>query len=123
MVLVIGHRGAPRLARENTVESFAAAIAAGARGIELDVRRTADDALVVHHDPVLDDGRAIVECAGADLPPHVPTLDLALDACRGAIVDVEIKNLPASRASTQPTGSPTQSWNFSELVLSRPPRG
>ena len=32
--------------------------------------------------------------AGADLPPHVPTLDLALDACRGAIVDVEIKNLP-----------------------------
>ena len=94
MVLVIGHRGAPRLARENTVESFAAAIAAGARGIELDVRRTADDALVVHHDPVLDNGRAIVECAGADLPPHVPTLDLALDACRGAIVDVEIKNLP-----------------------------
>jgi glycerophosphoryl diester phosphodiesterase len=94
VVLVIGHRGAPRLARENTVESFAAAVSAGARGIELDVRRTADDAVVVHHDPLLPDGRAIVRCRRAGLPPHVPTLGAALDGCRGAIVDVEIKNLP-----------------------------
>jgi glycerophosphoryl diester phosphodiesterase len=94
VVLVIGHRGAPRLARENTVDSFAAAIAAGAGGIELDVRRSADGALIVHHDPVLDDGRAIVDCRAEHLPAHVPLLDLALDACRGAIVDVEIKNLP-----------------------------
>jgi glycerophosphoryl diester phosphodiesterase len=94
VVLVIGHRGAPRLARENTVESFVAAIATGAGGIELDVRRTNDGVLVVHHDPVLDDGRTIVECACADLPEHVAQLALALDACRGAIVDVEIKNLP-----------------------------
>ena len=61
MVLVIAHRGAPRLARENTVESFRAAVATGAGGIELDVRRTADGALVVHHDAVLDDGRTIVD--------------------------------------------------------------
>ena len=91
---MIGHRGAPRLARENTVESFIAAVATGAGGIELDVRRTADGVLVVHHDPVLDDGRAIVDCQSAHLPPYVPTLDRALDACGGAIVDVEIKNLP-----------------------------
>jgi glycerophosphoryl diester phosphodiesterase len=94
VVLVIGHRGAPRLARENTVESFAAAISTGAGGIELDVRRTVDGALVVHHDPVLDDGRAIGDCQCADLPPYVPSLHRALDACAGAIIDVEIKNLP-----------------------------
>jgi glycerophosphoryl diester phosphodiesterase len=94
VVLVIAHRGAPRLARENTVEAFAAAIAAGAGGVELDVRRTADGALVVHHDAVLDDGRPIVGCPLDDLPHHVPTLACALDACRGSIVDVEIKNLP-----------------------------
>ena len=82
------------LARENTVESFRAAFATGAGGIELDVRRSADGALVVHHDAVLEDGRPIVSCHRDELPAHVPTLAGALDACRGAIVDVEIKNLP-----------------------------
>jgi glycerophosphoryl diester phosphodiesterase len=94
VVLVIGHRGAPRLARENTVESFAAAVAAGAGAIELDVRRTADDHLVVHHDAHLEDGRPIVSCPSSDLPDYIPALSDALDACRGVIVDVEIKNLP-----------------------------
>jgi glycerophosphoryl diester phosphodiesterase len=94
VVLVFAHRGAPRLARENTVGSFRAAVATGAGGIELDVRRSADGALVVHHDAVLEDGRPIVSCQRDDLPAHVPTLAGALDACRGAIVDVEIKNLP-----------------------------
>jgi glycerophosphoryl diester phosphodiesterase len=94
VVLVIGHRGAPRLARENTVEAFRAAVAAGAGGVELDVRRTADGALAVHHDPALADGRLVAGCRRAELPPHVPTLDEALDACAGAVVNVEIKNLP-----------------------------
>jgi glycerophosphoryl diester phosphodiesterase len=94
VVLVIAHRGAPRQARENTVESFRAALAAGAGAIELDVRRTADAALVVHHDPALGDGRPLVTCRRDELPAHIPTLDVALDACAGAIVNVEIKNLP-----------------------------
>jgi glycerophosphoryl diester phosphodiesterase len=94
VVLVIAHRGAPRLARENTVESFAAAVAAGAGAIELDVRRTTDDHLVVHHDALLQDGRPIVTCRRDDLPGFIPALTDALDACHGVIVDVEIKNLP-----------------------------
>jgi glycerophosphoryl diester phosphodiesterase len=94
VVQVIAHRGAPHRARENTVESFRAAIASGAGAVELDVRRTLDGELVVHHDPVLDDGRALVECEAATLPAYVPTLAAALDACAGAVVDVEIKNLP-----------------------------
>jgi len=38
------------VAPENTVEAFVAAGALGADGVELDVHRTADGALVVHHD-------------------------------------------------------------------------
>jgi glycerophosphoryl diester phosphodiesterase len=94
MTSVIGHRGAPRAATENTLEAFRAAVALGADGIELDVRRTADGALVVHHDAHLADGTAIVTVDRADLPPHVPGLDEALDACAGAWVNLEIKNDP-----------------------------
>lgn len=66
----------------------------GADGVELDVRRSADGALIVHHDPYLEDGRVIVETLSRELPDHVPSLDEALDACVGMWVNVEIKNDP-----------------------------
>ena len=47
--LVIAHRGASRDAPANTPAAFEAAIAVGADAVELDVRRTADGVLVVHH--------------------------------------------------------------------------
>ena len=53
-VLAIAHRGDPVAERENTLAAFAAAVAAGAEMIELDVRRTADGAAVVVHDPTLE---------------------------------------------------------------------
>jgi glycerophosphoryl diester phosphodiesterase len=94
---VLGHRGAPRRARENTLEAFAAAREEGADGVELDVHRTADEALVVHHDAavpgfgVLSDRRLdeIREAA-----PFVPTLGEVLDECHGMLVNIEVKNLP-----------------------------
>lgn len=89
---VIAHRGASRLERENTVAAFRRAVALGADGVELDVRRTADETLVVHHDALLDDGRAIVETPEQELPQHVARLDAALDAASGVVVNVEIKN-------------------------------
>jgi glycerophosphoryl diester phosphodiesterase len=46
------HRGASREAPENTLAAFERALALGADGIELDVHRTADGAVVVHHDAV-----------------------------------------------------------------------
>jgi len=49
-LLVIGHRGSAGTAPENTLPSFQEAADAGADMIELDVRLTADNALVVHHD-------------------------------------------------------------------------
>jgi glycerophosphoryl diester phosphodiesterase len=51
--LIIGHRGASAVAPENTLAAFEAAIAAGADGIEFDVRMTRDGVPVVIHDETL----------------------------------------------------------------------
>lgn len=51
--LCVAHRGASGIAPENTVAAVQAAVAAGADHVEVDVRRTADRALVIHHDPTL----------------------------------------------------------------------
>ena len=50
---VIGHRGNRAYAPENTIVSFAQAVALGADAIEFDVRLSADGIPVVHHDPTL----------------------------------------------------------------------
>src|SRR5215212_2095608 len=50
---VIGHRGNRAHAPENTIESFAQAVAAGADALEFDLRVSADGIPVVHHDATL----------------------------------------------------------------------
>ena len=50
---MVGHRGNRAHAPENTIESFAQAVAAGADAIEFDVHVSADGIAVVHHDPTL----------------------------------------------------------------------
>jgi glycerophosphoryl diester phosphodiesterase len=52
--LAIAHRGDPFAFRENTLEAFAAAASQGADMVEIDVRRTADGAVVVVHDPTFE---------------------------------------------------------------------
>lgn len=47
---IIGHRGAPAYAPENTIAAFNLALEQGAASIECDVRLTADDAIVIFHD-------------------------------------------------------------------------
>lgn len=107
---VIGHRGAPTHAPENTLASFDAAVRAGARAIELDVRMTQDGHLVVAHDAAC--GRTIAgdgfvedmtlaalheRDAGAwfgarFVGERVPTLDAVLAALPAdTLFDVEIK--------------------------------
>lgn len=49
-MLVVGHRGAPSRAPENTMASFEAALAIGVDAIELDVHLSLDGHLVVIHD-------------------------------------------------------------------------
>jgi glycerophosphoryl diester phosphodiesterase len=96
--LILGHRGSPRRARENTVEAFALAREDGADGVELDVHRTADGELMVHHDA---DAPGLGVIAGHPFAvvrercPWMPTLTEVLDECRGLLVNIEIKNSPA----------------------------
>jgi len=51
--LVMGHRGAPTFITENTVASFKKAVDMGADGIELDIRLSKDNQMVVFHDSLL----------------------------------------------------------------------
>ena len=73
MIDVFAHRGFHLAERENTLAAFAAALEIGVDGVELDVRRTLDGVLVVHHDP--DVGSLdIALSTRSDLPEYVPTL-------------------------------------------------
>ena len=103
MFSVFAHRGASASARENTVEAFALAVEAGADGVELDVRLSADGALVVHHDPVIPDVGPIHDLRVPELPAWVPLLDAAVEACGDVVVNIEIKNLP-----TEPSFDPEE---------------
>lgn len=61
--LVVAHRGASAYAPENTLAAFRLAVEQGAEGIELDVHRSRDGALVVCHDPAVErttDGRGAI---------------------------------------------------------------
>jgi glycerophosphoryl diester phosphodiesterase len=49
-VWIVGHRGAPRRARENTLESFDWAESLGADAIEFDLRQTREGEAIVFHD-------------------------------------------------------------------------
>jgi len=51
--VIHGHRGARGLAPENTLAGFASACAIGVHGLELDILISADEKMVVHHDPRL----------------------------------------------------------------------
>jgi glycerophosphoryl diester phosphodiesterase len=97
--LVFAHRGAHLVARENTLEAFRDALALGVDGVELDVRRSADGALVVHHDPSVE-GHVIAQTNAQHLPDFVPLLSDALKVLKDVTVNVEIKNL---KDSDEPT--------------------
>lgn len=113
---LFAHRGGSLVAPENTIEAFAAGLAAGATHLELDVHATRDGHVVVMHDELVDrttDGRGRVRdltlaelrkldagsrfvardgaasFAGRGL--RVPLLTEVLEAFEGARLNVEIK--------------------------------
>jgi glycerophosphoryl diester phosphodiesterase len=94
-VLVLGHGPEGDVPHGiNRLPSFEWCRDLGADGVECDVRLTADDELVVVHDPVLANGRALGACRRAELPEWIPSLSSVLDACTGLLVNVELKNFP-----------------------------
>ena len=110
-VVVIGHRGAGKLAPENTLASVERAIADGADWVEVDVQETTDGEVVVVHDsdfmklagvPLKVWEVTIAEVEAVDVGSRfdpafagerVPTLAAVLEACRGrAGVTIELKD-------------------------------
>lgn len=97
--LIYGHRGDRSRAADNTIEAYRLAVEAGAHGIELDVRRTLDGVLIVHHND-RDDAVGVFSAMTFEvlraMAPQVPTLREAMSAIPPEIfVNVEIKNLPS----------------------------
>ena len=94
---ILAHRGASRVAPENTLAAFVEAANLGADGVELDVHHSADGVPVVHHDATAPGIGVLAGHSAAEIRrvlPSAPTLAEALDACAGMLVNVEVKNLP-----------------------------
>jgi glycerophosphoryl diester phosphodiesterase len=94
--LVFAHRGGAKLAPENTMEAFDRGLAAGADGLELDVRLSRDGEVVVMHDPTLDrttPGRGLVSAftVGELSRWRVPRLNDVLARYRDHALIIELK--------------------------------
>lgn len=94
--LVIAHRGGAGDAPENSLAAFDAAITAGCDAVELDVRRTADGVLVLHH-PRRRRGTPLARLTYAELirrsRHEPPRFEDAVDLCAARVgLDVELKD-------------------------------
>jgi len=96
---VLGHRGLGKGSvdglSENTLPSLLAAAASGVDWIELDVSRSSDGVLVVHHNPAIGDGDFLVDRSAGQLAAQgVPTLAEVLDALPVEVgVDLDVKTV------------------------------
>lgn len=114
--LISAHRGGPQSGLpENALETFAASVAAGVWLLEVDVRRTADGALVLMHDDTLErttNGAGLMSAIslmgfselrlkdndGALTGFAPPTLEAALDWAAGrAVLQLDVKRGVALR--------------------------
>lgn len=96
--LVLGHRGASAYAGDNTREAFQLTVEQGADGVELDVRFTADEVIVLSHDPELPGFGVLADHSYEELHekhPEVLTLDEGAAELGDLIINVEIKNDPS----------------------------
>lgn len=89
--VILAHRGASATHPENTIRSFRAAKRAGADGVELDIRVSSDDQIVVVHDETIG-GRLVGQMARAEFDDDVPDLAAALGSCGEMMVNIEVKN-------------------------------
>lgn len=136
--VVMGHRGSGKGHGENTIDSFAAAAAAGAQWVEADVRTCADGSLVIAHNPTSHDGRFFSELSVAEVQAQgvITLIDLLEFLPAGLGLNLEIKSsledagrdrasttaaLVAARVATLPADRPLMITSFdpSTLVIVR----
>lgn len=97
---LIGHRGAPDEAPENTMRAFRRALELGADGFEFDVQLTSDGHPIVIHDAMLDRTTTGTGPVFAATASHIETLDAGgwfAPSCAGERVPSlhEVLALPA----------------------------
>ena len=118
MTTIYGHRGAKGEAPENTLASFQQCLGHGVRRCELDLHLSADNQLMVIHDPSLKrtTGRRgkVVEHFAADLatydarkggpgwvsPCPIPRLEELFEKCDFEHWQLEVKSASRTRAAT-----------------------
>ncbi len=94
--LLLGHRGTRGVEPENTLAAFRRALDDGLDGVEFDVQRASDGALIITHDADVD-GVAIASLDSAALRlaiPGLPTLGELFELAReypGRLLNLEIK--------------------------------
>lgn len=99
--LIIGHRGAAGIAPDNTIASIRRALEYDVDGVALDVRCTADDQLILFHDPILDwasDGHGVVrltkwdQIKGTTIDGEpIPTLEEALAELTNTDIEIYLE--------------------------------
>lgn len=113
-VIRVGHRGAAGHAPENTVAAIHAGIACGVEFVEIDLRRTADGALVALHDATVNrttDGRGRVSRLSlgkvkrldAGNGTEIPTLEEALEAAdrrTGLMLELKVRGIAQQTVET-----------------------
>ena len=113
MIEVIGHRGAAGLEPENTLRSVRRAIELGVDRVEIDVRVSRDERLVIMHDETVDrttNGHGYVSeltfdelrSLDAGMGEKIPTLDEILKFTMGkAKLEIELKVPEATEPTIQ----------------------
>ena len=127
--LIIGHRGAPELEPENTLQSFARAVAEGVDAIELDVQLI-DGRLFVLHDETLDrtsDGRGLAKSQSFEAlrrldfgqGARIPLLEEVIESTPvGIRVNVELKGANTGTQSAITLGNyPSHSFMVSSFRI------
>jgi glycerophosphoryl diester phosphodiesterase len=92
---LIAHRGGRGFGTDNTLEAMEAAVRAGVRAIETDVRTTADGELVICHDAMVS-GRLVARMTSGELKnidPARPLLSEVLESLAGWVTfNIEVKD-------------------------------
>ncbi|HEX6763950.1 MAG TPA: glycerophosphodiester phosphodiesterase family protein, partial [Polyangiaceae bacterium] len=93
--LVVGHRGSPNVAAENTIPSFRVALSLGANAVETDVNITSDGTFVLWHDRNPDDPVALARQSGAEDLAFIPLVPKVGSTWRRRVDELTLAELRA----------------------------
>lgn len=125
-MLKIGHRGAKGYVAENTLNSFAKAIELGVHTIELDVRLSQDNELIVIHDETVDRTTNTsgfvrdftkLQLENLEIPDLKSVFELVANRCK---INIEIKEEKAKTKVLQFVNDVVKStnWTYADIEIS-----